>query len=451
LHSTPSPHPFPSLRIPHLLTLLAALWLLPLAVLPVQAQEPEVPDLPDVPVQIPEGPEAQGEPAQGDAPAAQRPDRSRTQRSPPASGEDDANVEDAAGEEGEEGEEGAGDEDEEAKKALPEGTLRVGVKDAPPFAIKGEQGWSGIAVEMWQDVAGDLGYEYQLEERTLDGLLTGLQDGSLDAAVAALSITSQREDVIDFTHPFYETGQGIAVNTSQGSWGLGIRRLFSPELLKFLGVLIVLMLVVGFLMYLLERRANEEQFGGPHHHGLGQGFWWSAVTMTTVGYGDKAPKTFLGRLLGLVWMFSGVVIISVFTAAITSTLTVASLDETPVQSVGDLQNVDVGTVPNTAAAEALAARGIEPEMFGSLPEALDALKSDDVNAVVYDAALLRYRVQQRGEDLRVLPVTFNQQAYGIGLPEGSPLREELNRRMPDEISAERYRKRLRQYLGDEEN
>lgn len=435
----------PSIDPRHLLAL-STLCLALMVTAPIGAQETQEPDVSDVPVQIPEGPNGSSGDAEGSS--SQPANAAAGSSAEPAPGQSPSTEMEAGSEEEGEGEDGNGEAESEE---LPEGTLRVGTKDAPPFSMKGEDGsWSGIAIEMWRDIANDLGLKYQLEERSLEGLLGGLETGELDAAVAALSITGAREDRIDFTHPFYETGQGIAINSSQGSWGLGLRRLFSPELLKFLGVLLGLMLIVGFLMYLLERRANEEQFGGPHHHGLGQGFWWSAVTMTTVGYGDKAPKTFLGRLLALVWMFSGVVIISVFTAAITSSLTLASLDDTPVQSVKDLQKVDVGTVPDSAAADALAARGIEPKMFESLATALDALKSDEVNAVVYDAPLLRYRVKQRGEDLRVLPVVFNQQGYGIGLPQGSPLREKINRRMPDEVSAERYRKRLDQYLGEEE-
>ena len=74
--------------------------------------------------------------------------------------------------------------------------------------------------------------------------------------------------------------------------------------------------VVGVVMWLGERRRNQAQFGGTAAHGIGAGLWWSAVTMTTVGYGDKAPVTILGRLLGLVWMFAAIIIISSFTAAI---------------------------------------------------------------------------------------------------------------------------------------
>ena len=57
------------------------------------------------------------------------------------------------------------------------------------------------------------------------------------------------------------------------------------------------LLLAAFGVWLFERKANAEQFGGSPARGLGAAFWWSAVTMTTVGYGDKAPQTKGGRLV----------------------------------------------------------------------------------------------------------------------------------------------------------
>ena len=78
-------------------------------------------------------------------------------------------------------------------------------------------------------------------------------------------------------------------------------------------------------MWLFERKRNKEMFG-QGIKGLGAGFWWSAVTMTTVGYGDKAPVTAAGRTIGFIWMFAAILLISGLTASIASALTVSSLD-----------------------------------------------------------------------------------------------------------------------------
>jgi len=332
-------------------------------------------------------------------------------------------------------------------------TLVVGTKEAPPFAIRAEDGtWSGLSIDLWRAVADDLGLTYQLEERELEGLLAGLRDGSLDAAVAALTVTAERESSFDFSHPFYSSGLGIAVAPQRGLevWGL-LRQFFSPALLKAVGALVLVLLGTGFLIWLFERKRNQEQFGGGTVQGLGAGFWWSAVTMTTVGYGDKAPVTFGGRLIALFWMFVSVVTISGFTAAIASSLTLASF-ESPVEGPEDLPRVRVGTLGGSATVGVLQSRGVGFRGFASVEEALDALERDEVDAVVHDAPILRYLVKEReGEAVRPLEVlgeTFERQDYGLGLPSGSALREPLNRKLLEQLSSPFWREAQVRYLGE---
>ncbi|MEZ4785787.1 MAG: transporter substrate-binding domain-containing protein [Candidatus Kapaibacterium sp.] len=221
--------------------------------------------------------------------------------------------------------------------------LIVGTKDAPPFSMKGTDGeWEGISIDLWKDVAEEINLKYELRETDLHGLIQGVADDSLDVAVAALTITADREKVLDFSHPYYQTGLGIAVRAG-GSGGIFVvlKRLISLDFLSVIGGLLLVLLLVGFFIWLVERKKNPEQFGGGVAKGIGSGFWWSAVTMTTVGYGDKAPVTFVGRMIGLIWMFVAIIIISSFTAAIAASLTVSEL-ETDVKGVGDLPRVRVG-------------------------------------------------------------------------------------------------------------
>lgn len=74
-----------------------------------------------------------------------------------------------------------------------------------------------------------------------------------------------------------------------------IGRLISPRFLAVIAALLALLIGVGVLIWLAERRVNA-QFQRDPLSGIGSGLWWSAVTMTTVGYGDQAPTTLLGRL-----------------------------------------------------------------------------------------------------------------------------------------------------------
>ena len=68
--------------------------------------------------------------------------------------------------------------------------LIVGTKEAPPFSMKTSDGqWTGLSIDLWRQIAADLNFRFEFRELALKQLLDGVTDGSLDAAVAALTIT----------------------------------------------------------------------------------------------------------------------------------------------------------------------------------------------------------------------------------------------------------------------
>ena len=338
---------------------------------------------------------------------------------------------------------------EAGEHALSERTLIVGTKEAPPFAMKTREGiWAGIGIDLWRQIAAELGLKFELRELDLKSLLGGVANGSLDVAVAALTITSERENVLDFTHPFYTTGLGIAVaSKGRSPWVTVLKGFMSLAFLKIVATLVLLLLVVGALVWWFERGRNVKQFGGSPSKGIGSGFWWSAVTMTTVGYGDKAPVTLGGRVVALIWMFAAIIIISGFTAAITSSLTVTQL-ESPVRGPEDLPEVRVGSIADTTSASYLQDKQILFRPYTRSLEGLGAVAEGEIDAFVYDAPVLRYLVNQqfRGR-LEVLTNTFDRQDYGIALAPGSPLREPINRVLLQKIHEPGWQEMLYRYMG----
>lgn len=335
-------------------------------------------------------------------------------------------------------------------QALPTNkTLVIATKESPPFAMKDDEGhWSGLAIDLWRGIADDLGVKYTFHETSLHDVLAGVTSRKYDAGVAAVTITSEREQTLDFSQPYYVTGLGIAVpNQQQSSWVQLLKQFVSMAFLKAVMGLIVLLLIAGFLVWLFERRRNPEQFAEGPGKGLLAGFWWAAVTMTTVGYGDKAPATVGGRLVGLVWMFTSIIVISGFTAAIASSLTLGQL-QGPVQGPGDLGNVRVGAVQDSTSTEYLKSHRVTYTGYTSSAEALAALNQGKLDAVVYDEPILRYQIKQKYHGrLFVLPGVFYQQYYGIALPDNSPLREQLNQSLLNHINGQAWRDEVNRYLG----
>jgi len=330
-----------------------------------------------------------------------------------------------------------------------EKVLTVGTFEAAPFSFKTKDGrWTGISIELWENIAKEIGLKYEYEERTVKGLLDGVTDESLDAVVTALTLTTEREKLFDFTHSFYNTGLGIAVDAKKGSlWKAVIKKVLSAEFLRIIGMLIGGLVIVGVFIWLFERKNNKEHFGGDAKKGIGDGIWWSLVTMTTVGYGDKVPQSFAGRLVATIWIFTGVILVSVFIATITSSLTVSQL-EYAIAGPEDLHNTVVGTVRHTTSEIYLKANRIAYIPLDTASEGLKAVKNGTINAMVYDAPLLHYFANKDYKGtIKVLPNIFSRQDYGIALPGGSALREPVNRLLLKRIHAPEWQDLLYKYLG----
>lgn len=159
--------------------------------------------------------------------------------------------------------------------------LIVGTKHVPPFALKNADGqWKGISIELWRHLADELDLEYELREMTLDEMLAGLESGELDAAVAAISVTAERHERVEFCHPHFTTGLGIAVSASRStsSWSL-VRRIVSWRVLAIVAVMFVIICTGGMLFWLVERRRNQTLFGDNRRQGVGLGVWWSLILL----------------------------------------------------------------------------------------------------------------------------------------------------------------------------
>jgi len=327
--------------------------------------------------------------------------------------------------------------------------LKVGTKEAPPFSMKDNDGiWTGISIDLWRQIATELDLTYEFLELDQINLLEGLTNGSIDVVVANLTITPERLDSFDFTYPFYTTGLGISVPLKEERpLVFIIKQLLSWTVLKVIIIILSVLLMVSIMVWLFERKLNHAHFGGNTLQGIGSGFWFSAVTMTTVGYGDKHPKTTGGRIVSLIWMFTAVIFVSLFTATITSMLTVKQL-KTSVRGLEDLKRDLVGTMPYTTSESFLKNSLFLFKTYKSVVEGLEALVNGEIKAFVYDEPELRYMIKHQFHGkLELLPHRYSQENYGIALVNNSPLRKSMNRVLLQKIRHQEWQKTLYHYLG----
>ncbi|MDP9810001.1 ABC-type amino acid transport substrate-binding protein [Rhizobium tibeticum] len=333
---------------------------------------------------------------------------------------------------------------------FPQRELVIGTKEAPPFAMKDADGnWSGISIELWREVAQKLGLQFRLsEEPDVQKLIEATTRGDYDVSVAAITITAERERSVDFSQPFYDTGLGIAVSVNSVSvWREIIRTMISAGFLQAAGALIGISLLVGALVWLFERRHNDD-FGGPVGRGLGASIWWSAEAMTQASTGHRGPITIAGRALAIIWMVVSIITIAVFTASVTSALTTRQMRGL-VNGVEDLPNVRVGTLANSATIGFLDGERIKHSTFAQVGDGLKALDAGSIDAFVYDKPLLAWTVEQHFSSIvQVLDIDFEPQSYGLAMPLGRPYRKAIDVAVLEAIHDQRWRRTLFQYLGE---
>jgi ABC-type amino acid transport substrate-binding protein len=326
----------------------------------------------------------------------------------------------------------------------------IGTKEAPPFAIKAPDGtWSGISIELWTRIAGKLGLHTTFREyETVPDLLRATADGKLDAAMSAITVTSEREQTVDFTQPYYATGLGIAVPMNREiEWLPILRSFFTARFLQAIGVLVAASVSVGAVIWLFERRHTEHFAGGAR--GLGTGLWWSASAMTQAASPDKAPATLLGRAMAIAWMIASVIMIASFTAGITSQLTAKQIANR-VRGPSDLTMVRTGSVASTAAVEYLRSQHVSVRIFPSAEAGLEALRHGKLEAFVYDKPLLTWIARKDfADEVQVMDTMFDRQNYAIAVPKGSQLRTRIDVVMIDDLRDAWWKDVLVSYLGGE--
>ncbi len=309
----------------------------------------------------------------------------------------------------------------------PAGPLRVGISPFAPFVLGDRDPPAGFSIDLWHQVSVELGVEYRFVRAPgVAAKLDQLARGDIDVAIGGITLTREREELVDFTHPSVETGLGILIRAGDvESPGFFARlRLGGRKWGLILGFL-ALIVISGHLVWWAER--GRDAFNDKYMPGVFEGMYWAIVTASTVGYGDKAPVRWPGRLVASLVIVIALPLFALFTAELASTIVVAEI-QSRIDGPEDLTGKRVGVVRGTASAEWAASRGLGLYQWDRAEEVYAALEEGMIDAVVYDAPNLQYYAQNQGRGrVQLVGGQFLAQNLGIAVREGSPLRERINR------------------------
>jgi ABC-type amino acid transport substrate-binding protein len=328
--------------------------------------------------------------------------------------------------------------------------LKLGIMVEPPFVIKTPEGtFTGLSIDLWNSISSQEGVDYELVEYNDHlSLIRALDFAEIDLSINPIQVNEIRLKMLDVSQPFYVSSIGIATSqVMKTQAGTFLRNFFSFQFFRIVFFLLMIMFIFGTILWMVERKQNRRQFRSGLT-GLFDGLWWSAVTMTTVGYGDKAPKTRLGRIIAIIWMFTAIITISGFTGTIASSLTVQSLGRN-IQDLEDLRNANMIGSVNASSSEAfLRSNDIEINvLYENVEESLLALSAKDIEVLLYDKTVLDYFISrlQLNNKVVLLPISFNKQYCSFFLPRNSPHLSWINPILVRTINEVTWQELLKKY------
>ena len=311
-------------------------------------------------------------------------------------------------------------------------TLKVGVSGSAPFVIQEEGGSSGISLQVWRRIAEDNNLSYRLiQQATPQKGILALNDGEIDLLVGPISITPDRLALpgVDFTQPYFIGKEGILLPLKPSTLLNRLQVFLGWAVLSSVLVLITVLLVVGSLIWLAERRSNSEQFPAQPLPGIASGMWFALVTLTTVGYGDKAPITRIGRGLTAIWMVTSLIAVSSLTASLASAFTLFLSGDTndSITDPAQLSGQRAAVLEGTSGAELARQRNMRIVPAKTLTTAIDHVLMNRAEAVIFDRPAIRFHLKNNPElAVQLAPFTLAEQTYGFAFRTGDPLRTPLN-------------------------
>ncbi|XP_062097846.1 glutamate receptor 2.7-like isoform X2 [Humulus lupulus] len=301
---------------------------------------------------------------------------------------------------------------------------------------------SGYSIDVFEAVLEALPYSVSFEyvpfayangssAGTYNDLVYQVFDGKLDAAVGDITIRANRSLYVDFTLPYTESGVYMIVpikdDRSGNAWAF--LKPLTWDLWVTSGCFFIF---VGFVVWVLEHRINED-FRGPPYHQIGTSFWYSFSTMV-FAHKERVVSN-LARFVVIIWCFVVLILTQSYTASLASLLTVQQLQPTITDVNQLLKNKEkVGFHRGSFIEGILKQMGFEDHQFViyDTPEDLYQLfangsKNNGIAAAFDETPYMKLFMTKYCSKFTMVEPTFKADGFAFAFPKGSHLVQDISR------------------------
>jgi len=315
--------------------------------------------------------------------------------------------------------------------------------------------------DLWGKISEKSGFHFDyVKYDDIGTMIDDVQAGKLDIAMGGISITPEREQVVDFSKPYLNTGLKIAVANQERETSFFslitdttfikefISSIFSKQVMVIFFWFCIFILVSAHIVWLAEKdsfgKVPEEDEAGEidesYLAGIGEAIYFCIVTSSTVGYGDFTCKRVIGKICSVGVIFTGVAFFANLTGYIAAERTVEIVNSAEIENFKDLENKVVATRAGTSTSKdklnEVGAKVKEiPGEEDWIEEATELLKTGKIEAIVWDSPLID---QIEDPKIKKIDKMFYQQYYGFCMQEDSPVEESLNYSLLSILNTEDY-------------
>ncbi|KAL8063645.1 hypothetical protein ABFX02_01G040300 [Erythranthe guttata] len=276
--------------------------------------------------------------------------------------------------------------------------------------------------------------------------------GKYDAVAADVTILGNRSKYVDFTLPYTESGISMVVlieeDKSENAWVFLKPLTWQLWLTSFCSFLFI-----GFLIWILEHRINED-FRGPFWYQFGTIFWFAFSTMV-FAHKERVISN-LARFVLIIWFLVVLILTQSYTASLTSMLTVQKLQPTVTDVNVLIQNKEyVGYSKTSFVFGVLKKMNFDESRlrpFTSL-EQMDELLSrgsgnGGVAAAFHEIPYIKLLLGKYCSKYVMVGLTYKTDGFGFVFPIGSPLVPDVSRAILNVTEGQKMVEIERKWFGD---
>uniref|UniRef100_A0A1I8GS51 ANF_receptor domain-containing protein n=1 Tax=Macrostomum lignano TaxID=282301 RepID=A0A1I8GS51_9PLAT len=315
---------------------------------------------------------------------------------------------------------------------------------------------SGLSIDLLRELMKDLDFDVDLFEvpdkkwggwtaQGWNGLVRVLLEGKADMVLTALKITPNRSEQIEFSVPYQRTGITILVALREGA--ISTRAFLKPyDYPSWCLILVFSVHACGAALFLFEWLSPQGLDRGnvpprEHKFSLFRSLWliWSMLFGAAVNADN--PRGVASRFLGNIWALFALVFLASYTANLAAFM-IAEESYYDLSGINDWRLMEPGmhrppfrfaTVPSGATEENVKmnfpqmAEYMRNYSKSNLDEGIKALKNHEIDAFIYDATVLQYRVgKDKDCKLKTVGNWYSMTGYGVGFPKGSEWKPDID-------------------------